>query len=399
MAIRPAGMLALDVARIEAGLILVEVDFDSVRRALIPEQSFSPFELGILGRFVDFEKQAEFVGRRALEREQQRGGPPRRLVGLELEWESLEGLYRAKGLMPTLEPAASREPLPLYARGRQVGKATSTTWSPILKKVVALASVRADHSALGSKIEIEWTVEARRHRDAREGRGAAVLQPDAQDLDAVAPGPHMSTLILRGGVEIEDPLGLALEFLEKYPSYETYDPSRPASFAESDLKRANRGGARISASRDRSDSGASDGDRTCLACNRLQRVLGRRNELDPVDPADATLRLLRRHPRSRLLEDDKGPAPEAPGADPNARQRRPGIPGRGRSGATLVGVVRRARDRARPQLQRRARSQPLRPARDSATTRAPRASPHRGANPRHGDLVRVSEKPTAVRES
>ena len=103
-------MLALDVARIEAGLILVEVDFDSVRRALIPEQSFSPFELGILGRFVDFEKQAEFVGRRALEREQERGGPPRRLVGLELEWEPLEGLYREKGLMPTLDPAASREP-------------------------------------------------------------------------------------------------------------------------------------------------------------------------------------------------------------------------------------------------------------------------------------------------
>lgn len=57
----------------------------------------------------------------------------------------------------------------------------------------------------------------------------------------------MSTLILRGGAEIEDPLGLAVEFLEKYPSYETYGPSGPASFAESDLKRANRGGARISA--------------------------------------------------------------------------------------------------------------------------------------------------------
>ena len=157
-------MLALDVARIEAGLILVEVDFDSVRRALIPEQSFSPFELGVLGRFVDFGKQAQFVGRRALEREQQRGGPPRRLVGLELEWDPLEGLYREKGLMPTLDPAASREPLPLYARGRQVGKATSTTWSPILKKVVALASVRADHSSLGTRIDFEWTVEGRRHR-------------------------------------------------------------------------------------------------------------------------------------------------------------------------------------------------------------------------------------------
>src|SRR4029077_7117636 len=74
--IRPAGTLALDIARIEAGLVLIEVDFDSVRRALIPEQSYSPFELGVLGRFVDFEKPVEFVGRRALEREQGRGGPP-----------------------------------------------------------------------------------------------------------------------------------------------------------------------------------------------------------------------------------------------------------------------------------------------------------------------------------
>jgi aminomethyltransferase len=162
--IRPAGMLALDVARIEAGLILVEVDFDSVRRALIPEQSFSPFELGILGPFVDFEQETEFVGRRALEREQERGGPPRRLVGLELEWEPLEELYRAKGLTPALDPAPSRVPVPLYARGRQIGKATSTTWSPILKNVVALASVEARYSEVGTRIEAEWTVEARRSR-------------------------------------------------------------------------------------------------------------------------------------------------------------------------------------------------------------------------------------------
>jgi aminomethyltransferase len=186
--IRPAGMLALDVARIEAGLILIEVDFDSARRALIPEQSYSPFELGILGRFVDFKKQAEFVGRRALEREQERGGPPRRLVGLELEWEALEGLYRRKGLTPTLEPAASRQPLPLYARGRQVGKATSTTWSPILKKVVALASVRADSSAPGTSIEIEWTVEARRHRTPATVVELPFFNP-IRKTSTVAPSP------------------------------------------------------------------------------------------------------------------------------------------------------------------------------------------------------------------
>ena len=162
--ITPAGMLALDVTRIEAGLILIEVDFDSVRRALIPEQSYSPFELGILGRFVDFGKVTDFVGRRALEGEQERGGPPRRLVGLELDWEPLEELYRAKGLTPTVDQTASREAVPLYARGRQIGKATSTTWSPTLKKMIALASVDASQSEPGTRIEVEWTVEARRSR-------------------------------------------------------------------------------------------------------------------------------------------------------------------------------------------------------------------------------------------
>jgi len=159
---RPAGMLALDVARIEAGLILIEVDFDSVRRAVIPEQSFSPFELGILGHFVDLEKPADFVGRRALEREQASGGPPRRLVGLEIAWEGLEVLYRRKGLTPTLSPTASRVAVPVSSRGRQVGKATSTTWSPTLKKAIALASVGAEHSAVGTPLTVEWTVEARR---------------------------------------------------------------------------------------------------------------------------------------------------------------------------------------------------------------------------------------------
>jgi aminomethyltransferase len=76
----------------------------------------------------------------------------------------LEELYRAKGLTPTLDSAASRDPVPLYVRGRQIGKATSTTWSPILKKVVALASLDAGHSEIGTRIDVEWTVEARRSR-------------------------------------------------------------------------------------------------------------------------------------------------------------------------------------------------------------------------------------------
>ncbi len=161
--IRPAGMVALDVVRVEAGLILLEVDYTGVRQALIPEQSFSPFELGILGQLVKFDR-AEFVGKRALEAEQRAGGPSRRLVGLEIEWDGIEKLYSSVGLPPTMAAMTSRAAVPVYDRRRQVGKVTSTTWSPTLKQAIALASVQARYAEPGAKLSVEWTVEARRRQ-------------------------------------------------------------------------------------------------------------------------------------------------------------------------------------------------------------------------------------------
>jgi aminomethyltransferase len=161
-AIRPAGMLALDVVRLEAGLILLEVDYTSARHAMNPEQNYSPYEIG-LGRLVSFEK-ADFVGRLALEREQRNGGPGRRLVGLQLDWYGIEGLFSAQGLSPALSPAVDRSPRPVYVGGRQVGRATSVGWSPILKQAIALASVPPAHEAIGSALDVEWTVEGRRGR-------------------------------------------------------------------------------------------------------------------------------------------------------------------------------------------------------------------------------------------
>jgi aminomethyltransferase len=161
---RPVGMLALDVARIEAGLILIDVDYTSSRHALILEQAYSPFELGILGRFVNFDKAADFVGRRALEVEQAAGGPPRRLVGLTVDWDDIERVVTSVGLFPEMPAEASRVPVPLYLGDRQVGKATSSTWSPTLKRSIALASVQARYEEPGTRLEVEWTVEARRRR-------------------------------------------------------------------------------------------------------------------------------------------------------------------------------------------------------------------------------------------
>ena len=161
--IRAAGMLALDVVRIEAGLILLEVDYTSARHALIPEQNYSPFEIG-LGRLVALDKETPFVGRAALRREVAGGGSGRRLVGLELDWDDLERLYAGQGLSPTLSAQAWRTQVPLYAGGRQIGRATSGTWSPILKKNLALGSVTPEYEAAGTRLQIEWTVEGRRGR-------------------------------------------------------------------------------------------------------------------------------------------------------------------------------------------------------------------------------------------
>ena len=159
--LRPCGMLALDVARIEAGLILIDVDYISSRKALIEAQKYSPYEIG-LGRLVHPEKE-NFVGRTALAAEQKAGGPVRRLMGLELDWNSIEKLYQDAGLAPQVPSTASRVAVPVYRGRAQVGKATSTTWSPTLKKMIALASVRREHAAPGTRLEMELTVEAVRH--------------------------------------------------------------------------------------------------------------------------------------------------------------------------------------------------------------------------------------------
>jgi aminomethyltransferase len=156
-----AGMLALDVARVEAGLLLIDVDFHSSRKALIDTQKYTPAELG-LGRLVDLNKPA-FIGRRALLGEQRRGHR-RQIVGLELEWTSVEALYEAVGLPPAVAAQTSRVAVPVYSGRTQVGRATSTTWSTTLKKMIALATIDRPHFAIGARVEMEVTVEAVRHR-------------------------------------------------------------------------------------------------------------------------------------------------------------------------------------------------------------------------------------------
>ena len=159
--IHPAGMLALDVARIEAGLLLIDVDFNSSKKALIDEQMYSPFEMG-LSRLVSLDKN-RFVGQAALTAEKKRGHA-REIVGLEIDWTEVEKLYEKVGLPPSVSPIASRVAVPVFKGGTQVGKATSSTWSPTLKRMIALATVKREHAKPGTGLQFEITVEAVRHR-------------------------------------------------------------------------------------------------------------------------------------------------------------------------------------------------------------------------------------------
>ncbi|MBM4264797.1 MAG: aminomethyl transferase family protein [Deltaproteobacteria bacterium] len=154
--IKPTGLMALDVARLEAGFILLEVDYIGTDRAMSPGQQYSPYEIG-LGWTVDLNKE-HFVGRKALLEEKAQGSP-RQIVGLEIDLPAYESLFQEVGLPPQFPAAAWRSVVPLYRNGLQVGHATTGAWSPALKKYIALATVRQDCTRPGSKLTMEVLIE------------------------------------------------------------------------------------------------------------------------------------------------------------------------------------------------------------------------------------------------
>jgi len=154
--IKPAGMLALDVARLEAGFILLEVDYTGAEKAMIAAQRYSPFEIG-LGWTVDMKKE-HFVGRPALKKITNQHWP-RQIVGLEIGLADYEYLFRQVGLPPQIPLTAWRGGVPIYKEDRHIGHATTGAWSPTLKKYLALATVERASAELGTELDMEVTVE------------------------------------------------------------------------------------------------------------------------------------------------------------------------------------------------------------------------------------------------
>jgi aminomethyltransferase len=164
--IAPVGILAMDMARVEAGLFMLEVDYTSTTHAWIEPQKSSPFELG-LDWTVALDKPGYFVGRRALEREK-REGSTWKLMGLEVEWEGMEQLFKSVGLPPQIPGMAVRGSLPIMAGNVQVGYASTSTWSPLLKKYIALAHLQKPYYEVGTNLRMEISVEHhRQHAPAR----------------------------------------------------------------------------------------------------------------------------------------------------------------------------------------------------------------------------------------
>jgi len=161
--IRMSGIAAMDIARIEAGLVMNGVDYHSSLHALVPAQMSSPYELG-LGWTVNLEREP-FMGQHALMKEK-KNGSRWATVGLDINWPDLEALFSKHGLPPKVEHGAWRKSIPVYAEGsktKQIGYATSGTWSPLLKKNIALTTIEAAYSKPGTEVNFEVTVEHHRH--------------------------------------------------------------------------------------------------------------------------------------------------------------------------------------------------------------------------------------------
>lgn len=160
--LEPAGLDALDVTRVEAGFIMNGVDYFSAHHCLIDARKSTPYELGIEWT-IDLDRDP-FVGQAALQAEKARG-PAWKMVGLAIDWDEYEALFAEHNLPPHVGSGAWRHGLPVYdAAGRQIGKATSGAWSPLLKANLALASVKAEHAEIGNRLKIETTVEYARRK-------------------------------------------------------------------------------------------------------------------------------------------------------------------------------------------------------------------------------------------
>ena len=157
----PFGLAALYMLRIEAGLLLLEADFDSSRYAWNDAHRSTPIELGWAWMFRDLKNDDRaFIGRKALEKEIADKTSRWAMRGLVVDWRDYDRVYNDAGLIPPKDHAPVVEDWMLYDDDyERVGYATSFMYSPMLQRHIAIARVRPDFAAFGTKVNLEFTVD------------------------------------------------------------------------------------------------------------------------------------------------------------------------------------------------------------------------------------------------
>lgn len=160
--IEPCGIDALDITRVEAGFIMNGVDYFSANHCMIDSRKSNPYEIN-LGWTIKLDRDP-FIGQKALQRIHSQG-PKWKTVGLVLNWNEIEKMCAEYDLPPNVSMSAWRANIPIYnLEGKWVGYSTSGTWSPILKKILVMATVESEYADLDQELKMEWTVEYRRRQ-------------------------------------------------------------------------------------------------------------------------------------------------------------------------------------------------------------------------------------------
>ncbi len=156
----PLGLRALTIARIEAGLLLIGVDFHSARHAWTDAQRETPLELGwdwMLRNLGADDR--PFVGRTAIEAEMAGGTSRWKTVGLAIDWKDYDRLHRDAGILTPKDGLVVEDTMSIYRRSdppwQYAGYATSFIWSSIRSQHIAIAKLPLDLAEPGSEVELE----------------------------------------------------------------------------------------------------------------------------------------------------------------------------------------------------------------------------------------------------
>lgn len=157
----PVGQDALLITRIEAGLLLVDVDFHSARFAWNDDQRATPLELGLGWMIRDLDSDdRRFIGRSSIEREIARGSSRWTTTGVVVDWKDWARLHNERGLITPKDHTPEHGGMMIYDDDLQrIGYTPSFVYSPILQQHIGIARIRPQHSEVGDRVGLEVTVD------------------------------------------------------------------------------------------------------------------------------------------------------------------------------------------------------------------------------------------------